>query len=252
MKKRLIYALALGAMFSFASCEKENENKSTASYTIPTYSLIVSQNVNGLSDEGKSVAYSPYKFNFDLLKGTVVLAPDLNYGKLPFSFATGDMPYMAGYYYGEDGGLRELIKFESAKQGNIYNIEGQIFTPANLPPYVNGAPAVSVPGDGMYLVMHYYYGSDYEVYTFWKDVTFRGTTTTSYAYEGENKQFSNKEMSYRVIMDIDAKKATVILYDAKFAEEMPNAISDIEIKDLTLQFNVAGYRIYGENITPSV
>lgn len=248
MKKALFLTLGLGAVLGLASCS-DDQNKSTMTYNVQSYNLVTS--VDGSKDP--VVAASTYKFDFDMMNTTATVGTEITGLGLGanVSFVTGSIPYTGGFYYGEDGMLRELIKMESFKQGSIYNMEVQLFTPANVAPEVNGAPKISMPAMGRYLVMNYQSGDNTKVRTFWSDVTFCGTTTTTYQMKGVDKQFSNKDMKYRVVMDLQNKKATVVFYDAKFAEEMPMSISAIELANLDLTFTQNGYTIEGKNVTPS-
>ena len=246
MKKALFLTLGLGAVLGLASCS-DDQNKSTMTYNVQSYNLVTS--VDGSKDP--VVAASTYKFDFDMMNTTATVGTDITGLGSSVSFVTGSIPYTGGFYYGEDGMLRELIKMESFKQSSIYNMEVQLFTPANVTPEVNGAPKISMPAMGRYLVMNYQSGDNTKVRTFWSDVTFCGTTTTTYQMKGADKQFSNKDMKYRVVMDLQNKKATVVFYDAKFAEEMPMSISAIELANLDLTFTQNGYTIEGKNVTPS-
>ena len=246
MKKALFLTLGLGAVLGLASCS-DDQNKSTMTYNVQSYNLVTS--VDGSKDP--VVAASTYKFDFDMMNTTATVGTEITGLGSSVSFVTGSIPYTGGFYYGEDGMLRELIKMESFKQGSIYNMEVQLFTPANVAPEVNGAPKISMPAMGRYLVMNYQSGDNTKVRTFWSDVTFCGTTTTTYQWEGAVKQFSNKDMKYRVVMDLQNKKATVVFYDAKFAEEMKTSLVAIELADLDLTFTQNGYTIEGKNITPS-
>lgn len=246
MKKALFLTLGLGAVLGLASCS-DDQNKSTMTYNVQSYNLVTS--VDGSKDP--VVAASTYKFDFDMMNTTATVGTEITGLGSTVSFVTGSIPYTGGFYYGEDGMLRELIKMESFKQGSIYNMEVQLFTPANVAPEVIGAPKISMPAMGRYLVMNYQSGDNTKVRTFWSDVTFCGTTTTTYQWEGADKQFSNKDMKYRVVMDLQNKKATVVFYDAKFAEEMKVSLAAIELADLDLTFTQNGYTIEGKNITPS-
>lgn len=86
-------------------------------------------------------------------------------------------------------------------------------------------------------------GDKYNVHTFSTDSFYSGTTNTGYA--------TSKNTVYRVIIDITKKKATLLIYGAKFAEQMP-AINTIILKDLDIVTNAAGYEIVGENVIPLV
>lgn len=248
MKKTLLLSLATG-LFIFSACDNKPE-KNTMSVKIPTYNLVTSID----SSTEPEVVAAIYNYDLDLMESTVAVSSVLN---SDISFTTKEVPFKA-YYLQSDNVLHEVIKIDEFLAGstnkgeslNSFNCE--LTTLANIPPYIMGLPEAFYP-TGKYTILSYNVGSKYNVRTFWSDVTFSGNTNTSYVDQnGDNQSYLNKDILYRVVMNIKDKKATVILYNAKFAENMPQSISNIVLKDLPLKFSNYGYSIEGENIIPEI
>ncbi len=108
------------------------------------------------------------------------------------------------------------------------------------------------------LVMNYHAGN-YTVKTFSMNPFFRGTTITKYKArpeegeeEGREKTFSYGDATYRVNFAQDMKTANVIIYNAKFALEMPNALQAVVLKDLPVELTHSEYVIKASNVIPEV
>lgn len=252
--RKIIFAAVAASLMTLASC-KNNEGVSNVTYSVPTYSMITN-----IVDGGEPViAGTLYKFNFDMMAGTATIGSELPLGSNNnISFVTSSIPYTGGIYTFE-GKPYEVIDVKSFKAGSasnqesIIDLECQLTQIAYLPPVINGLPRFEYPVDLRYAVMHYNIGEDYRVRTFWKDMTFRGTTTTSYPdKEGVTKNYTNKEVLYRIVMDIKEKEATVILYNVKLAEEMPMTISNIVLEKLPLAFDANGIKIVASEIVPKI
>ncbi len=225
------------------------------SIPVTTYSMITN-----ITDGGEPVvAGTLYKFNLDMMAGTATIG-----GELPLStnnnvtFVTNNLACAIGTYTFEDS-YREVMKMESMRAGtasnkdDLVNFNCELTQLAYFPKEIQGLPEFSYPSYLRYAVMSFNLGQNYQVRTFWPDMTFRGTTTTSYpASDGTMKTFTNKDVQYRLVMNLKEKKATVILYDVKLAEEMPQTISNIVLSDLALSFSSSGIHVDGTNVVPSV
>lgn len=250
--KKIFLGIAAVSMLAFSSCN-DDQAISTLSMPITTYSLVT-------TDGGSSapvVLATTYSFNFDRAAGEVKISAELPVSTTgSLSFATNSLPYSGGQYVvGDRSGEIITVKSASAgtstNQSSVTNFDCQLTTFFNIPPTVDGIQQPSYPYGYEYAVMSYNIGQ-YNVRTFWPDVTFSGRTTTQYPYQGVNKQFTTEEVAYRIIMNVTDKKATVVIYDALLAEEMPKAISNIVLEDLPVVFNAQGYSINAENVTPKV
>ncbi|MDE6298400.1 MAG: hypothetical protein K2M10_01955 [Muribaculaceae bacterium] len=103
------------------------------------------------------------------------------------------------------------------------------------------------------LIGKYKAGNQFSVMTCFTDMSFFGTTKTSYpagpTYPAG--EFSNPQMIYRVLFDIKAMKADVVIYNARFAESAPS-IDVIYLPSLDLKFENEGYTIEGTSVVPQI
>lgn len=256
--RNYLFAAAAAALMTLGSCES-NEGTSTYTYSVPTYNLVT----NTEAGEEPVVSGSIYKYNFDLMAGQVTMGSDISLSSgNTVSVSTGSIPYGGGYWQvgeGDETQYGEVITINALNTGTasdkvrISNLVCQLTPFAYFPPEVQGAPAFTPPTGVKYTLMSYNIGENYRVRTFWPDMTFRGETTTSYpGTDGVNKNFTNKAMLYRVILNLKEKKATVILYNVKFGEEVTETISNIVLNDLALAINAPGISISGTNIVPKI
>ena len=99
----------------------------------------------------------------------------------------------------------------------------------------------------------YYIGNNYRVNTFPETTFFKGTSTTYYPAHPEG--FVNEDILYRfsISQDTETKEfsATMILYNAKFAAEMPITLAAVVVEGLDVDFTADGVVISGENIIPT-
>lgn len=244
MKKTLLISAAAVMMLA-ASCS-DSESKSESTYNIPILNLVTS--TDGSSEP--VVSGSLYNYKLDQMNSTMEIAAKVSVGNNSYvEFTTNPVTYKP-LYYSIGGIVYEVIQAESYLAGKTNNGETlndlycELTSFVNIPPVIEGLPDISVPV-GKYTFMQYNIGTKYAVRTFWNDLTFKGNTSTTYP----GGTFSSKEIMYRVVMDVNKNKATVILYNVQLAEKMP-VLTNIVLEDLPLSFNNGGYIIKAENITP--
>ena len=91
------------------------------------------------------------------------------------------------------------------------------------------------------------------VKSFYPDVVFLGSTTTHYVMgEAGDREATTKDAFYRVTFDEKMEKAVVIIYNIKFAPEMPKALEAVILKNLDVTLGRDGYTITGTDIIPEV
>ena len=245
MKKGLLFSSLAGIMM-LSACT-HNNNTSTSTYNFPTYNFVTS-----LSDGTAEIVPSFYKFDMDLIAQTMTMSSTFSVANSSVNVLEEQIPF-EGFYANQNGAIYEILSFKKknadvAASGNaVSNLKGEFTLLANLPPEIQGLPEVYLPV-GRYVCMSYDLGSKYNVRTLWTDMTFTGTTTTSMP---SMAPYTNNDVKYRVILNIKEKKATVIIYDAKFADKMPS-ITNIVLKDLPLTLSIHGYTITGKDIVPEV
>lgn len=92
-------------------------------------------------------------------------------------------------------------------------------------------------------------GTNYMLKTIQEVNTFAGKTTTLI---NDANPYTTPDIVYELTLDIVNRKASVVLYNAKFAEAMPN-IRIMRIRNLTLRADrSSGYVVEGENLVPEV
>ncbi len=254
MKKLLFFASAAIALVS-TSCQSPED--STASTSCSTYNFIT-------KTDGSVVSVYPcvYSVNFNFTQSTVALANEsMNVGgSETTTFATVNMPLFVGSFgYQGDGycanGYYEVIRFSSkdagsTKVGAVKELSGSINSTAYYSTeYIPEVGNQSFPYNSKYLIMKYNLGEDMLVRTFWPDALFCGKTVTTYTDKnGVAGSYETEGIGYRVVLDVSKKKASMVLYNAKFAEQSP--LMTLVLKDLDLSFNANGYVISGTNVIP--
>ena len=254
MKKTILYGMIAATALTITSCDKESENSYTSTNLIPAYNLFTS------ADDNASPFVSLGAYNFTLRVPDNTFEMNVSSMAVPggttASFATKPISFTSGYIT-YDNKAYEQIKFSS----NLPSASGTEISDLNvlLTQAVYSAPegtglqdyTLFVPCKSMhYAYMQYTYPGGWNVRTFWPDVTFSGTTTTT--FPGMETPFVNDKMMYRVVMQRkDNKigdKADVIFYNAKFAPAAPEIL--VVMKNLDLKFTQRGYEISGQDVIP--
>lgn len=253
-KNLSIFAISLATLLT--ACDKDNETPGTVdTYKIPAYNLYTSVSGSG----GATVQLATYNFAIALPATTLKLyAPGLTIpGGASAEFATTELPLKVGSVKVEEE-AREILSFSSVRPAitgsEISNLEGMLTAAVYEPPFLIDGFDRFVPSNVLhYAVMQYQINNVWQVRTFWPDVTFCGTTTTSMPSSANS--FISDTPKYRVIMHLDRAAsdytADVIIYNAQFASTMPR-LQAIAIKDLKLQFTQSGYEISATNVVPSM
>lgn len=164
---------------------------------------------------------------------------------------------------------QKTFKLYSYNQGQIITVEGNnaninsnpslplrnfncaittfvYYTPVAVPGVVGVNVITPVP------VMKYDIGDLYTVRTFSRDAYFCGTTSTFYPdAEGNLTNYENKNIIYRMVIDIDKLTADLVMYQAQFAPQAP-VLSAIVLKGLNVKLTRSGFDISGTNIVPEV
>ena len=262
MKKAIIWSLAVLSLGA-ASCNKDT--KSELKSTVSTFAYTLAVNPHGET----AVSLSEYVLNAEAYSSTVMIsATNVGLGgATPVSFKTNTMPYGSGtakigsftaavtYFKGAD------VTLDNGPQ--ITDMEGMLTLASltndpdlipNLKTVLTETPLLTPlkAYPCSYLCMEYKY-NDWHMYTFWNDLLFEGNTTTQ--YPGIEEPYSNKEITYRVRLNLEKAgeyKADVYMYNAKFtAKPMPTI--NIVLKDLPVEFKKDGeYSIIAKDVVPTM
>lgn len=180
-------------------------------------------------------------------------------GNTQIDFSVSDMS-MTTDNYQWNGIVRQTISFNGNNSSlpaitdfrgcisNAVNYHPDFPKQESVPGYSWKTPSTGVNGLYSYVFLQYDYDK-WNVRTFWNDMTYSGLTITSYLSGDETISFNNENVYYRVIMKgtgADLNKADILIYDAKFAEPMPQMT--LVLKGLDLEFTNDGYTISGQNI----
>lgn len=245
--KKFTLGLFSAALLALGACSTEVEDQ-TQTVGYAAVNLITP--LNGGEPFASKGSYR-FFLNLTQAKGTVSTS-SLMIDNKAYSFQTDTVSYS---YIGGQG---MVIRMQNLK-GNLDGDKDMPLSGANfdITSYYYVAN-ISVPGysqlpENSYpYVIGQYTAGNWDVATFQEDASYYGVTTTSYAGEGGALQsYTNEEMLYRVIIDIDKKTADVIIYNAKFAEPAPT-LQAILLKDLNVTWNQGSYSITGEEVVPGV
>ncbi|MDE6272287.1 MAG: hypothetical protein K2M31_04695 [Muribaculaceae bacterium] len=245
--KNLILGLTLGGMsMGLSSCLGEPENLVSYSSTVSNYIIP--------NDPSKPVvvnASCTYNLRLDGVKNRITVStsnfePD---GRNDLSFTSNEMDCLAvsagGYVSGNFArgtaklsNGQEITRLFGFYTSAVYNYEvpGDPFRPLLIPTM---------------LVMSYQ-TPDALVKTFSMDPFFRGETTTTYTFGEADQTYKTNDAVYRIHFSSDMASADVIIYNIKFAQQMPRPLQGVVLKDLPVELGRNGYRINVENIVPEM
>lgn len=264
MKKIMMIAAGAAMMFGVVSCNKESETVNNATMYVSTYSLATR---TGMSPVVSLTRYAVY-VDFTTMKSTVS-TDNLNIGGSAIGFKTAEMDYKAGYTaaLGENQrrSFAQMQGTDVTTQGSmpITNMNCQLTYAAvnNDTQLVNQLKnelqqnPIAVPNSltregSIYVYMQYKLG-DTLVRTFWTDMMYTGTTTTTYPQATE--PYTTDKITYRVVMKQNAtgsRLADVYFYNAKFADSDKAPSLNFVLKDLPLTFGDYGFKIEAQNVNP--
>lgn len=245
---KLMCAFAAAAMLTAGtSCEK-NDPESTYTISYPVYNLYTPLS----SDQASHVSAATYQLQYDFINATIEIgATGLTWNNATYSFNTDATRFTDGYY--DDGG--EVVEFKNAKAtvaGMTVDMSGMLtnrkyYTKQTVPDITGGVVNYSeIP----VIAFSYNIGDLYSVRTFNPEAYMGGTTQTVYEMKGETKTYTNDKMLYRTIIDTQKMTADMVIYNARFAEEMPIALLAVVVKNLKVEWIPNGYRISGTDVTP--
>lgn len=245
----LLSVFSLGIGLLSASCNKDEPGQQltqTETYTV--------MNIYAPSDGGEGGAsISKYRMSFDLLAAKLsIQSASLAVGGSTLSFETSDIPFESWL---------EQDKYAV----NTISVHGHVpmvsvgVKMENLSMYLtNGifdlkrpAPGVTNDyGSPIGLFMQYDLNSQYKVKTLPVDITYCGSTVTSYPSEDGMQAYQNGDIKYRIVFNVDKNTADVVMYDAKFAPPAP-ALKGLVLRNLDVTYTPsAGFSVSGKDIEP--
>lgn len=256
MKKFLLGALALSGLF-LTGCDTDPKD-STATVTYLACNLITP-----LDGSESYATKGLYSFNFNLSKWKVAFyTANLATKEKTYTFTTQETdyvqyaPYNGMVYYIKDfkGDVNNSPSLP-LKNSHLWITSNFYYYPASiLHEYEH--PSLIFNGDYIQpaLIGSYQVGEEFKVNTFMPDAFYAGKTYTTYpAMGGSTASNENKDMYYRVLIDVSKNKADVMMCNAKFsASEKEPLKALIYLKNLDVTFGDGSYRITGSDITPQL
>lgn len=236
--KKLIYAATIAAI-TLSSCSDDKHEPNTYNITGDVPIAITPLSENGEPTIGlTSMKVSRYMGEGDVWRVNI---PDItlpNAGSL--TFTTPDIHAESNTV--PDFILRYLSTFDAETGQTIRNFNCYLINS-----YLR-------PGDqtnsGTLVTFNFKVGADYAIASFPRQAYYGGTTVTSMP---NTPDFTNPEPKYFVKINMENRTAELTIYNAKFAETMPMALSAVNIKGLTIKpSREYGYIIEGANIIPTV
>ncbi|MDE7159842.1 MAG: hypothetical protein K2O24_03220 [Muribaculaceae bacterium] len=208
--------------------------------------------INGVDDV--VVSKGEYYMQFDNVKKLVsVSSKSIRYDNTDHSFSTTSMTFKAGAY-NVGGYIGQVFRWQSA--------EGNVAATGSVPVtgfkglmtdvfYFNNMLDVPVLGPMLdtrlsRTVLSYNYNNLYKITTFYPDMMFSGETSTTASATAE--PFKTSAPQYRVVIDWEKKKASMVIYQAQFDPHMP-AMTALLLQNLDVEWTRSGYTITGENVT---
>lgn len=246
---KLFPAAMLGVALLFTACDKNDGPESTVKFMVPSYSLATDQTTGAFK-----VYTATFETEFDQVNGLAEIEADRIAlpGDRTISFDADDMPYSIASFtsgYGNTNAYSIVSQYPPLDQGSadITNLNVKLY--AGRFWVTNPNIGISELKTTSFFPVISFNSGNYLVRTFWPDATFFGTTTTSFGDPVTN--YENKQIGYRVIMNLKDGKNTadVYLLNAKFAEAAPQ-ISVIRLKELPIEFSANGISIKATDKVP--
>lgn len=235
MKKFALLSLPL--LLLATACDKESVDGPEAGYDY--FSLNVGNYYIPSDGSTPYARNAVYNLNFDYGTSTVDFAcSEGNEAELSLLFTKYDLPYSQKDYA---NGYIRAFSSENPASG-ISDLKAD-FISADFPNLLSGT------------VEFFNYAKisfntpTASVFTFDLSPVFGGETITSYERGGEMKSFSNNKMVYAVSLDVEKNKASVIFYNAKFAQEMPVSLT-VVLEDVDITYTAQGYELSATDMVP--
>lgn len=243
MKKTILFGAIASMAMAMTSCSGGNE-QSNFSYEADLLNLITDKQT-GTSE----MSQCKYAFNYDNINTTMQMKVNALYvGGSTISFMSPDDVKFTENYYAQGSVVKFAIPSMSALSSALTatDLMAEISTAYNYNPALN-----MIINTWRRYIISYTVDNHYTVQTFEPTTYWKGTTNTSYVIKGEHKEFASSEPVYVVTIDPDKKTASLLIYNARFAEEM-KSVNAMKIEGLTVSAASGLYKVEGSNLVPQV
>lgn len=213
--------------------------------------------MDGLGTPTISAGTQNYEFNFTDGTLSMTSAPFSYNPNQKVSIGFTSLPFTTSIY---SYGVTSNTPLASDNGMQVTDF-GLALTQYNLPPMTIEKDSLNWanPINSSAVILNCQLGSTYRVRTFWEDAVFYGNTNTDFTDKNGNPgSFSTINPVFRIKMyfkkdeltGAPGYKASVMIYNAKFAEQQPVTIKMMILENLSLEFTNEGYVVKGNNIVP--
>lgn len=244
MKK--LYVIAASLALLAASCEEESALEFSQNYVASNLVIPADGSTKPYVTNGN------YLMNFKNSDVQSMAVSGLKLGGQDASFTTGPLATQAAsttigalFVFSGSGGVADGMPVTDI-QGAVTGVINYTQRP------VIGITTIPAIDYGPLIFASYKIGDKYLVKTFFKDMYYNGSTTTTYTYKGEDKTYTNESIMYRVVFSQDFATASLVIYDGKFAAEQPDkGVYDyLLLADLPVTWSADGFSIKATNVIP--
>lgn len=242
MKKILLLGfvtLTLG----LTSCLSDNSTETTK-FTVMPVNLITY-----MADGSTNVAMGSYVFDINISdQNGSVAASNLVIDNQSLSFTASDLKYASSGY--------DLLfkNFTTTTTGSMtYNVDNTNFlaTPLYYYPGMFGINSPYNPNTSFsfpyYLAASYRVDGNYVVKTIAPNTFYKGNTRVTYTNLGSMESYQNEDMLYGLILNIQNKTATIVIYNAMFSSDFMKR--NITVSNLPVDFTNGTINVRATNVT---
>lgn len=243
MKKQLLSGAFAALALVAVSCSGGADHQ-TLNYDIDLANLVTdSQNGN------TEITDATYAFLFDYTNSEMQMRiSNLNIDGKRLNFLSPEDVKFTESTYAQGLVTKFALPSMSALSSatTATDLSGEISTAYNYNPVLN-----LITNVWRRFVISYKIDNRYTVQTFEKSTFWKGSTVTSYVMGNTHKEFTTSAPVYSVDMDLENMTATVIIYNAQFAQEMPT-VSIMKIEGLKVTCSAGKYSVAGSDMVPQV
>lgn len=248
--KKVLLVMPLTAAIALTSCNLDNSDDIMESRQYITANLFSPEDPSTPA----SASVSTYKLTFYPNKGTVNIDAALKLNDKNHKLALVDVPSQYGVTnYGE------IANFNSPAPVGTQGVAVKDLIGSVTPfVYYYKSPLANLIGTDMFsprLIVSYKIEGVGSVITFPFDAFYYGNSIVETEnQDGHVANFTTDGMVYRLNLQVAEKKATVIVYKARFKENVSDndLIEALVFENLTVEYRHGGYSVSGSDVVPSI
>ena len=253
MKKMLLLA---GICLALVSC-KNDENDIPDNGIKSECKVSCLLTTKGENPQSFPVYNVPFVFKYEFVNNTMTLSTDMLSLSLnnKLSFESEAVKF-TGASYAEGKALKFEVPSINTKMNGVYDSSYNITNLECLLTDIYFCPDSWRNNNprplGDMVIMECEIGDKYILRTFPLIAGYRGTSATSFAMGGQEQSYMSDVTLYAVAIDSNKNTAEVGLYNAKFAEQMPQLT--MYLRGLSVEYTAEGYKISApeEGVIPLV